>query len=126
VPDRHQTRDAVHFRSDRDGGDDRVRGMVERRAERIADRLEDVASVRFDLAAQDLVVALDGRLHRLSVQLPALRAAFDVREEERHQSRRRRRRALKRLRLGFAGHTEGFTCRRRIPVLHEIDRLRGL
>jgi hypothetical protein len=59
------------------------RGM-ERRAERIAARLEHMAVVGRDALAHERVVPRQRHLHRCLLRLPKARAAFDVREQERH------------------------------------------
>ena len=53
-------------------------------AERVPDRLEDPPGVRRDRLAHHEILALDGSLHRRTIAIPAVRAAFDVREEKRH------------------------------------------
>jgi hypothetical protein len=55
-----------------------VFGPRERRAERIADRFEDVAIVLGDRRVHQRIVPAQGILHRRSIALPALRAALDI------------------------------------------------
>ena len=55
----------------------------ERRAKCIADRLEDVPAMCRDCRAQQRIVTRQRRIHRITIALPPLRAALDVREEKR-------------------------------------------
>ena len=64
------------------GGGDGLRGCREGRLDGVADNLEGDAAVRLDGLSEQGEVTLDGLRHRRSVVLPALRAAFDVGEEE--------------------------------------------
>ena len=67
-----------------------IASRVERGAERISHRLEDMTVVRLDHLTQQLVVRLEVGLHLLRVSLPQTSRALDVGEEERDGARRRR------------------------------------
>src|SRR5579871_2259783 len=69
---------------------DAVFGASEGGTERVADRLEDVATVRFNGAAEDRVMASHRLFHRGTIAIPALCAALDVSKQERHRAGRRR------------------------------------
>ncbi len=56
---------------------------VERRAEGVPARLEDVAVVIVDAVAQQRIVARERSAHRIGVRFPQPRAALDVGEEQR-------------------------------------------
>jgi len=71
-------------------GGDRSLGSREGDAKRVAERLENVAAVRFHRGAPDRVVPLHRRRHRLAMRVPALRARLNIREEKRDHSRRKR------------------------------------
>ena len=60
------------------GGRHRVLRGPKHGAKRVADRFENVALVRADRSAHQLVVATHGGLHRPRVAVPANRAAFDI------------------------------------------------
>lgn len=66
-----------------DGSGDGLRDRRERGLNRVTNRLEEDTVLRRDRLSEECKVALDSSLHRLLVGLPALGAAFDVREEER-------------------------------------------
>jgi hypothetical protein len=55
-------------------------GGMERRTKLIADDLKDIASVRLDRLAQDLMVPCEKRRHGIWMLLGQLCAAFDVRK----------------------------------------------
>jgi hypothetical protein len=65
---------------------DCIFGTAESRAERIADRLEDVALVLGDSRPHQCVVPAHSVLHGSAVALPSLRAALDVCEDEGHRA----------------------------------------
>jgi hypothetical protein len=59
-----------------------------RRAERIADRFENVAVPRGDRFAHQLVVRAHRLLHGGTIACPALRAALDIAEQKRYRAGR--------------------------------------
>ncbi len=67
---------------DRQRGDQRVDGVVERRVHAVAAHLDDDPVVAFHRLPRDCVVASQRQAHPLGVPLPELAAAFDVREQE--------------------------------------------
>ena len=58
----------------------------ERRAKRIAYRLEDVAPARFDCRSHDCIVTQYRVLHGGPIAVPAYGAAFDVAENKRQRT----------------------------------------
>ncbi len=65
-----------------------IRRTPERRAKRIADRLEHVTAVPFDHAAQQFVVTAQRLCHRVAPLFPTPRASLDIGEEQRYRPRR--------------------------------------
>ena len=63
-----------------------------RRKERVARRLEHMATVRLDALTQDDIVSCECDLHRLRRVFPQAGAALDVRRQERQHAGRQRRR----------------------------------
>jgi hypothetical protein len=63
-----------------------VAGVVECRAERVADGLEDGAALPRDELAQQRIVTRERDAHLGRMALPEPRAAFDIREEQRDRS----------------------------------------
>jgi len=69
-------------------GCNRFARSMERSAERVADRLEDVTAIAFDRGAHQIIMEPQARGHRLTVLLPALRASFDIAEQKCDRPRR--------------------------------------
>ncbi len=64
-------------------GRHRVGRRVERRAESVATRLEDMAVMIVDALAQQRIVTRERGAHRRGVRFPQARAALDVGEQQR-------------------------------------------
>jgi hypothetical protein len=87
----HPHEDAVRFRPvfglegelSGEGSADSSRRGIKRREECVASGLEDMAALTLDALAQYFVVPVESHPHRIGVRFPQLRAAFDVREQER-------------------------------------------
>src|SRR5581483_3823884 len=74
-----------------EGGIEAGPGRGERRAECVADRLEDVTAGLLDRVPQDLVMAAQRSGHRVPLGLPEPSGAFHISEQQRHCPRRRHR-----------------------------------
>ncbi|MGC9993380.1 MAG: hypothetical protein ABSD52_13440 [Candidatus Cybelea sp.] len=66
-----------------------ISGSRERRAECVANRFEDMATVFGDRSTQDCIVAAHGFLHRRAVAFPSCCAAFDIGEGKGHRTGRK-------------------------------------
>ena len=67
-------------------GGERISRAHKSRVEAVASGLEDDAALGFNARTQQAIVIGEGRLHRLGVAFPQLRAPFDVGEQKRHHA----------------------------------------